>query len=100
MSIEEQRRKAFEEWYVQDCLHEAAIVITVDEIAGLRGKYGDYRERAALHGKWVGWNAALDSVCVELPESFRGDDGATGVYDVFDAEEARKAIHAAGIKTK
>lgn len=65
--IMEVRRKGFEEWYAQDCKANAGFDITVEKIDEWRGEFGDYRERAALHGKWVGWNAALDSVCVELP---------------------------------
>lgn len=50
-------REAFEAWYVTDCKESAGLNITKDEVSGLRGSHGDYRERAALHGKWVGWQA-------------------------------------------
>lgn len=46
------------------------------------------------------WQASRESLVIELPDSFRGDDGCTGVSEVFDAVEIRDAIHAAGVKTK
>ena len=69
MTVEEKRRELFEAWYVTDCLNVAQITITQQRISDLRGPHGDYRERAALHGKWVGFNAALDAVEIELPEN-------------------------------
>jgi hypothetical protein len=88
MTIQEQRRKAFEEAF--------------------KAAYGFGRLAAAANpdafnmiraAEWA-WNAALDSVCVELPDiknyehlgDLRMRDAY--VYDLF------AAIHAAGVKTK
>lgn len=60
------------------------------------------------------YNAALDNICVELPEEMDGPDGdgLDDDFEEFEAHEAcayevnsmrqscREAIHAAGIKTK
>lgn len=49
---------------------------------------------------WEVWNAALDSLCVELPatRSAQFPDFEGGFESGVDA--AREAIHAAGVKTK
>jgi len=45
---------------------------------------------------WWGFNAALDSVVVDLPKPYQNHlDG-----DVFDADDVIEAIQTAGIKTK
>lgn len=97
------RRAAFEAWYVTDCADNAQITITQEEVSKLRGKHGDYRERAALHGKWVGFNAALDSLVIELPNRYSDACAETSPLsraynDAFD--RCRDAIHAAGVKTR
>lgn len=82
--IQQARRAAFEAWYVTDCFDNAQITITQQEVSELRGYHGDYRERAALHGKWIGFNAALDSLCIELPASISESVSPTGA--LLDAE--------------
>ena len=44
---------------------------------------------------WLGWQAALDSVVVELPLFF-----VTGNEPCYYASDIDKAIHAAGVRTK
>ena len=84
MTIQEQRRKAFEEW-----LDSAGF--EVRRYHHIPGYHGNEQMAA-----WEAWNAALDSVCVTLPglESWNDDERHIAIA------ECREAIHAAGVKTK
>ena len=100
--IQQARRELFEAWYVTDCRNVAQITITQEEVSTLRGPHGDYRERAALHGKWEGFNAALDCVVIELPEKYiECDTLAESAYDEA-VDDCRAAIESTnlGIKVK
>jgi len=81
MSIQEQRRKAFEEYWSQMCR----------EFPGTT----EYQAMTI-------WNAALDSVCVTLPDAARRSTG--DLDERYNAGHLRneiiEAIHAAGVKTK
>lgn len=94
-TIEQARREAFEAWYVQHAI-AAGVKTTITDMAGMRGKDGEYRGYPVLHGKWIGYSAALDSLYVELPPKYTGHDG----YGIYDAIDIQEAIHAAGVKTK
>ena len=63
------------------------------------GRWGMDQEKYRMeHAEvaWWGYNAALDSVVVDLPKPYQNHlDG-----DVFDADDVIAAIHDAGIKTK
>lgn len=83
MTIQEQRRKAFEEW-----LDSAGF--EVRRYHHIPGYHGNEQMAA-----WEAWNAAIDSVCVELPKPERLTDD-----DTYAIELCREAIHAAGVKTK
>lgn len=67
MTKQDNQHAAFEAWYVTDCA-EAGITTSVGEIAALRGPHGDYRKHAALHGKWVGWQAACEYMSTNQPK--------------------------------
>jgi len=51
-----------------------------------------------VNGAWIGYNAALDSVVVELPKPHYEFDGDPAPEMM--ASEIIKAIHAAGVRTK
>ena len=82
MSIQEQRRKCFEEWARSEgyeVWHQA--------------EDGTYLGGATAIA-WVAWNAALDSGVIELP-------GYAMDYGFNDAiDECREAIESAGLKVK
>lgn len=83
MSIEDQRRKAFEAWWLSD---------------------ENWELRISCSQGWAEfvWNAAIDSVVVELPGKF-ADSAPYACYEGGwndGIDEAKDAIHAAGVKTK
>jgi hypothetical protein len=92
MSIEEQRRKAFEAHY--------------SDINLERNEYWpDFYVNLTTRMCWEAWNAALDSVVVELPPSDGLDYCPSVSYDYSAGYRAgikasQQAIHAAGVKTK
>ncbi|MEE4463882.1 hypothetical protein V2S84_17535 [Azotobacter chroococcum] len=49
----------------------------------------------AVRSAWWGWQASREAVVVELPQPFEGDD-----FTMYDGDELRAAIEAAGIRTK
>lgn len=89
MTIQEQRRKAFEEW-----LDSAGF--DVRRYHHIPGYHGNEQMAA-----WEAWNAALENACVELPD-YIGSAGNEGYMDGWNAalDECQDAIHAAGVKTK
>ena len=67
--------------------------------------YTDKYANPVYQARWEGYNAALDSVVVELPAQANECEG--GSYSVMQAIAANQvlakflnAIHAAGVKTK
>lgn len=88
MSIQEQRRKAFEAW-----------VTRKGEVAkNIKMENGFYK-LIWVQQSWVAWQAALDSACVDIPATIAATDEWRKGYNtgVLRTEEA---IHAAGVKTK
>lgn len=89
--ITQARRKLFEEWYVADVRENTGFEITVKEVEKRRGDKGDYIDYPAMHGKWVGFNGALDVLFIPIPcesgersDYGRGFDSAIGqVIDAF-----------------
>lgn len=91
------RRKLFEEWYVADVRENTGFEITVKEVEKRRGDKGDYIDYPAMHGKWVGFNGALDSVVVQMPNRFdysNPDAAGAAIYDTATA------IKAAGVRVR
>ena len=88
MIIEEQRAR-FEAW-----LESAGF--DVRRYYHIDGYHGIEQQAA-----WEAWQAALDSVCVELPD-YIGSAGNEGYMDGWNAalDECIDAIHAAGVKTE
>lgn len=101
MSIEEKRREGFEDWASKKGLSLS--------------RYGIYREYAFIltEKSWASWNAALDSVVIELPEEDPrgfgpGDcgDGRPSFEQQLAADcncvlrECKQAIESAGLKVK
>lgn len=87
MNIEDKSRKAFEEWL--DCAG-----FEVRRYHHIPGYHGNEQQAA-----WEAWNAAIDSVCVELPcETGEHSEYGRGYDQAID--ECHDAIRAAGIKTK
>lgn len=87
MSIEEQRAR-FEAWV-------AGRKVVTKYGAKIKWQptgqcYLDYR----INDRWIAWRAALDNVCVELPNPW--DHLNAQSYEI----SCRDAIHAAGVKTK
>lgn len=93
MSIQEKRRAKFEAWYQKEFEKETGrkMVTPLCEY-----RMGDnYQSGTYLDSCWIGWNAALDSVEVELPEPFEMDD-----FEGYDAPEVRAAIESAGVRVR
>lgn len=90
MSIEEKRRAAFE-------AHIAAQQGISEKASGLWfSKYpnGCYKS-GLVESLWRNWNAAMDSVVIELPASI-----TTMAGPVFYAIDVRATIESAGLKVK
>lgn len=88
----EKSRKGFEKW-AEDrglCLHK------YDD-----GTYGD----DPVDAQWKAWQASRESLVIELHKEFKDDTGKpfgellTLIANAI-LEDCRKAIHAAGVKTK
>ena len=88
MSTQDQRAK-FEEW-----LELAGF--DVRRYHHIDGYHGNEQQAA-----WEAWQAAIDSVCVDLPD-YIGSAGNEGYMDGWNAalDECQDAIHSAGVKTK
>lgn len=87
----EDRRAKFEAYAIREGGHLGRCVDSGDYVSDI------------VHGAWLGFNAALDSVVVELPHRY--SDSCTEISeqshaynDAFD--RCKEAIHAAGVKTK
>lgn len=65
MSIKEQRRAAFEAWVRKEIGEWPGYLYRRDSTGATRA--GQY-VNDAVESFWIGWNAALDSVVIELPE--------------------------------
>ena len=109
MSIQEQRRARFEEKaFAQRFLHSVQRVNegqfglqpvgcpTKAEFTA-RDDEGNYREES-LNYAWWAWNAALDSVVIELPDSVANTGTLTSTAVLGYKRECREAIEAAGLK--
>jgi hypothetical protein len=90
--ITEIRRAAFEAKYpVPDDVYWGAHVNTYC-VSGVADSYS-----CNYWMMWDCWNAAIDSVVVELPEAWRS---AGSTHELMHKHQTVDAIHAAGIKTK
>lgn len=62
-------------------------------------QYSEYIE-PALNVAWEAWNAALDSICVELPYEHVVDEMQEGAWTAYDSEKVKQALIAAGVPYK
>lgn len=83
MSIEEKRRAAFEASYEGKANFER------------NHWHPDFYAELPTRDKWGAWNAALDSVVIELPQDNYYEDAASVALD-----DCRHAIESAGLKVK
>lgn len=95
MSIQDKRREAFEDWYAKQFNIETGRTLDPKEFERLRGDEGNYRRYPSLRGKWEGWNAALDSVEIELPGLFIQQP-----EKLYPTRWLLDAIESAGLKVK
>lgn len=96
MSIQEARRAAFEIAISIEISKKIVWLVNPSEIARLRK--GDDYSASQISSAWWAWNAALDSVVVELRESTeQGDYGSGWDHGIGSAVEA---IEAAGIRVE
>jgi hypothetical protein len=96
----EARREAFEAWHCERFKTEYQTgQPTRDKHNGV---YDDYYGPADEQERWLMWNAALDSVVVELPKIEFDDDMNKAEWSAIKSTRraCREAIHAAGIRTK
>ena len=98
-SVEQARRELFESWYAADMRKCTGFITTTSDIGRRRGAKGDYADYPCMHGKWLGFNGALDAVLIELP-SDRSLSASDDPWYVL--EQCRAAIEQTGlgIKTK
>lgn len=93
--IMEARRKGFEEWILSSFMSDG------DRDLVLRDEFGEYYS-VGVAERWEMYNAALDSVCVELheecklPTSVLDDDYLAG----WVRNEMVSSIERAGLKVK
>lgn len=96
--IMEARRKGFEEWILSSFMSDG------DRDLVLRDEFGEYYS-VGVAERWEMYNAAMDSVCVELPgrnPEYIGDrdhqQWACGCN--YGINQCREAIERAGLKVK
>lgn len=70
--VEIQRRRDFVAWHIKEY-----------------GWIGEFGQEGVSNDRWVGWNASLDSVCVELSSQ-----------SLLMRSEVIEAIERAGLKVK
>ena len=90
--IMEARRKGFEEWVLSSFMSDG------DRDLVLRDELGEYYS-VGVAERWEMYNAALDSVCVELPSRVELESGGYS-FDFLDADLTVEAIERAGLKVK
>lgn len=90
--IMEARRKGFEAWV------SGFSGITAEKISSLRVDDGYLEPR--IESAWFGYNAALDSVCVELPDTVANTGTINSNAVLSYKRECREAIERAGLKVK
>lgn len=104
MTIEEKRRELFEASMAKELIAEGYQPASVPSVLA-RGSDGEY-QTIRMAGAWLGFNAALDAVVIELPRAFNMEPGdGPGVYPMEDPDgdwinvnEARAVLEAAGLK--
>lgn len=94
----EARRKAFEVWAEISGLNVTRSTVDMMFGSGERVGAGEYFQPTKL--TWQAWQAALDSVVVELPEPANPEYHEGDDQHNITLEDCRNAIHAAGIKAK
>ena len=57
-------------------------------------------ELTIINLQWHAWNAALDSICVELPFAHVVDEMQGGAWTAYDSEKVKQALGAAGVPYK
>ena len=89
------RRKAFESWVIREAdkrkYAQMAYVISKNEDGSYLTTWVDCA--------WMGYNAALDSVCVELP-GYPATCDMTSTLICETIDQCAKAIERAGLKVK
>lgn len=93
MSIQEQRRARFEEWILSDYMSDG------DRDLVSRDNDGEYCSIGVAE-RWETYNAALDSVVIELPDTVANTGTLTSTAVLGYKRECREAIEAAGLKVK
>lgn len=89
MSIQEARMKAYEEWEIRENGYRAEDFAKVDGCY----RYSCFAERFAC------WNAALDSVVIELPPRIRGFKPEHQAHNAV-VDKMQRSIESAGLKVK
>src|SRR4030067_3876568 len=93
MTIEQKRRELFEAWWA-DCKGKG--------YAPLRYKGGQYVSDAALWS-WIGFNAALDAVAIQMPKECDVEEWSESLitlHEGYSAEAVRAAIEYTGLRLK
>lgn len=94
MSIEQKRRELFEAWAATNqWLAASEEELRLDEFDG--GFMG-----IEVHSAWVGFQAALDLVEIELPNGFTHHGGSDFTAYVMDADQVVEAIESTGLGIK
>lgn len=88
MNIQEQRRARFEKWILDNHCGDEDLV--------LRDNEGEYYS-VGVAERWEMYNAALDSVEIELPEAYQHDEDG---YWLIGRTATKASIEAAGLKVK
>ena len=88
-------REEFEAWYM-DYHHKGCgkdywgVVFSI----GSNGMY----QGIACEEAWQGWKASRSALCVEIPTE--GEASSFGNYVVFDSDDVRAMLDAAGVRYK
>ena len=93
-SVEDVRRAAFRKIFANPP-YEFSMARYTEDSTSWPGNYLSYHVECA----WEGFNAALDSICIELPDERSGDDDISFGYGLALAD-CRAAIEQTGLGIK
>jgi hypothetical protein len=96
-SLIEARRAKFEAWHRENFKTKYSNGQPTRDMHN--GKYAERYTVDREQDRWLAYNAALDSLVIELPKEWIGGDELAHGANVM-LEACAKNIHAAGVRTK
>ena len=89
-------RKEFEAWFWNEFHSGSNAALNWCSVfsIGSDGKYNGI----GCHAAWLAWKASRAALCVEIPTC--GEASSFGNYVVFDSDDVRAMLDAAGVRYK